>query len=360
MEGLGKRLLEKFWWMINLANDNKKTALDIAKEKKVLWLVNLLMNPSQIQKERFDWIMACKRGDTQAVLAFIDHCPDLQRACREENDTPLHHIELPTYKDYLDFLKKPSIGEVKNTTDHNGATPLHRALERKDMLLAKALLIDDGVDRDIADHNGVTVMELLAKLCKENDEWENMCKEIKVNPYLKTSYIRRGTDLDQMRSTLSVVAALLATITFAAGFTLPGGINNTTGEAILAKKAPFLVFLLADVYAMCTAILVLFCLIWSMVSKSDMARLLVDRSVFILMQSLYSTLLAFMTGIYTVIAKRSLWAAILIFVMCSIIGISANKIILHYAIAKFVPAANKRDRMQLLEEGSAGASSARR
>ncbi|KAK9689100.1 hypothetical protein RND81_09G035300 [Saponaria officinalis] len=341
-EKTGIRVLEKYWWMINLVDDNKKTALDKAKETNKLWL-----------------ILACKNDEMQAVLAFIDQCQDLQRACHEENDTPLHHIKLPTYKDYLNLLKIPSIGELKNATDHDGATPLHRALERKDMLLARILLLDDGVERMVSDHNGVTAMDLLAKLCNENDDWDKMCKQIKVNPYMKTSYIRSGTNLDQIRNTLSVVAALLATITFAAGFTLPGGINANNGEALLAKKPAFLVFLLADVYAMCTSMLVLFCLIWSMVSEPDMARLLVDRSVYILMQSLYSTLLAFMTGIFTVIWHSSLWAAIVVFVMCSVVGIAANRTILRNVLAKFIPAVHavKQDQMQLLEEGNMGASS---
>ncbi|KAH9603196.1 hypothetical protein KSS87_021916 [Heliosperma pusillum] len=351
-EKTGRVMLEKYWWIISLRDDKGNTALDYAKQANTPWLVNLLSNPHLIQKQHFDWIDACKRDEALAVLAFVDNCPDLQRECREQNDTPLHHIKLPTYKDYLNFLKIPSIAELKNTTDRDGATALHRALERKDIFLAKTLLLDEGVERTIADHNGTTAMDLLIKLYKENDDWEKMCKLIKVNPFLKTSYIRSATNLDQMRNTLSVVAALLATITFAAGFTLPGGLDSNSGESLLAKKAAFLVFLLTDVYAMCTSMLVLFCLIWSMVSEPDMARLLVDRSVFILMQSLYGTLLAFMTGIYTAIEHSSLWAAIVIFVMCSVIGISANRTILHNVIAKLVPAANreKKDPLRLLEE----------
>ncbi|XP_074318285.1 uncharacterized protein LOC141655086 [Silene latifolia] len=319
-EETGRTILEKYWWVINSRDNQGKTALDYAKQANVLWPVSLLTNPSLIQKEEFDWIEACKREETLAVLAFVDNCQDLQRAYREENDTPLHHVILvATHKDYFNFLKIPSIAELKNTTDHDGATPLHRALERKDMLLAKILLLDGGVERTIADHNGGTSMDLLAELCKDNDDWP-----------------------------------IPIYISFAAGFTLPGGIDSS-GEAVLAKKTAFLlVFLLADVYAMCTSMLVLFCLIWSMVSEPDMARLLVDHSVFILMQSLYGTLLAFMTGVYTVIAYRSLWAAILIFVMCAIIEISANRTILHSVIAKLVPAASREkvsDQMCLLEEG---------
>ncbi|KAK9689093.1 hypothetical protein RND81_09G034900 [Saponaria officinalis] len=278
-ENTGKRLLEKYWWIINLTDDSGKTALDNAKEANVLWLVNLLTNPSLIQKERFDWVTACKQDETQAVLAFIDHCQDLQKVCREENDTPLHHIKLDKYKDYLNLLKIPSIRALKNITDHDGATPLHRALERKDMLLANMLLLGEGVERNITDHNGKTATDLLVKLCQEHEEWDTMCKQIRIDPYMQKSYIQPRTNLDQIRSNLSVVAALLATITFAAGFSLPGGLDDKTGDAFLAKKAAFLIFLLADVYAMCTAMLVLFCLIWSMVSEPNMARLLVDRSV---------------------------------------------------------------------------------
>ncbi|XP_074314957.1 ankyrin repeat-containing protein NPR4-like [Silene latifolia] len=338
-----RMLLNKYWWIINLEDDEGKTALAYAKRENVPWLVDLLTDPSLTQKEDFDWIEACKREERDAVLAFVDHCQNLQNLCREASDTPLHHIKLPTFKDYRSFLKNSSIAELKNNTDHDGATALHRALERKDIHFAKALLLDDEVLRTIKDDNGRTAMDLLAKLCEENEDWDKMCKLINVDPNLKTSFLQQGTNLDQIRNTLSVVAALLATITFAAGFTLPGGVNSDTGEALLAKKAAFLVFLLADAYAMCTSMLVLFCLIWSMVmdSEPNVARLLVDRSMFILMQSLYATLLAFMTGIYTVIPHSSLWAAIVIFVMCSVIGIAVNKSILLWVISKLIPATSR-------------------
>ncbi|XP_074317926.1 protein ACCELERATED CELL DEATH 6-like [Silene latifolia] len=346
-----RMLLEKFWWIIDLQDVQGNTALDYAKQENAPWLLNLLTNPSLIQKQGFDWIEAWNREENDAVITFARNCDDL-RPFFIKNDTPLHHAKLATYKDYINFLQIPSIAELKNTTDHDGATPLHRALQRQDINFAKALLIDDRVKRMIRNHAGTTSMDLLAKLCKVNKDWEKMCKEIKVNPYLRTTYILPGTNMEQMRTTLSVIAALLATITFAAGFTLPGGINSDNGQALLGKKAAFLVFLLADAYAMCTSMLVLFCLVWSMVSEPDMACLLVDRSVFILMQSLYATLLVFMTGIYVVIEHTSLWAAIVIFVMCSIIGITANRTILHKVIAMLVPAAyrEKLDQMRLLEE----------
>ncbi|CAO2827230.1 unnamed protein product [Amaranthus hypochondriacus] len=323
-----RQLLEKFWWIINLRDDKGRTAFDEANANKVGWLANLLKEISSIEKEPFDFITACDKDDLTTVIAFID------------NDV-LHHIKLQTYQDYLNFLKNPTISELKNyITESDGATPLHRALARKEMHLAKVLLKDNEVERNIKNKSGKTAMDLLLELCENDKNWENLCLQIKVNPRLKTNYIQPGTNLDQMRNTLSVVAALLATITFAAGFTLPGGLKSDTGEAMLAKKASFLVFLLADAFAMSTSMLVLCCLLWSMVCHRDMSYLLVDRSVMILLQSLYATMVAFMTGVYAVIEHSSLWAAIIIIIMCSFIGISANRTVLHN-IAKLIPSAKK-------------------
>ena len=47
-----------------------------------------------------------------------------------------------------------------------------------------------------------------------------------------------------------IVAALVATVTFEAGFTFPGGYNENDGKAILAKKAAFKAFVVMDTLAM--------------------------------------------------------------------------------------------------------------
>uniref|UniRef100_A0A803NCZ2 Uncharacterized protein n=1 Tax=Chenopodium quinoa TaxID=63459 RepID=A0A803NCZ2_CHEQI len=51
-----------------------------------------------------------------------------------------------------------------------GAMPLHRAILRKDMLLAKVLLLDDDVERNIEDYRGRNSMALLDKLVKEDKD----------------------------------------------------------------------------------------------------------------------------------------------------------------------------------------------
>ncbi|KAL2924986.1 Ankyrin repeat-containing protein NPR4 [Bienertia sinuspersici] len=79
---------------------------------------------------------------------------------------------------------------------------------------------------NIKDNENRTAKDLLAHLCREQRQWDQMCKNIGFDPNLRTSYFQRKTDLLEVRNTLSVVAALLATITFTAGFTLPGGFER--------------------------------------------------------------------------------------------------------------------------------------
>lgn len=50
-----------------------------------------------------------------------------------------------------------------------------------------------------------------------------------------------------------VAAALIATVTFAAGFTLPGGNNPDTGYPTLMKKSAFGVFLVTDTISLYTS-----------------------------------------------------------------------------------------------------------
>ncbi|XP_074319480.1 protein ACCELERATED CELL DEATH 6-like [Silene latifolia] len=368
-ERAANMLLDKLPWLINEPDNNGKRPLDTASEVGTAWLIEMLLkkDPSSITSAPHAWTYACKNGHLAAIDAFINHCADFRKLCLGLRDTPLHHIKFRAYKEYKDFIAIPLIEEMKNIVDIDGATPLHRAIECKDIIFTEVLLTTDGVHRSIKDKNGKTAIALLVEICDQDADWDEMCKRIGVNPRLRTTYIQpmnlnlgRATNQSsasspgEMRSTLSVVAALLATLTFAAGFTLPGGFNSDTGNAILSHKAPFIVFILADTYAMCCAMLVLFCLMWSMVCDSDKSVVLIDRSVLILMQSLYGTLVAFMTGVYTVIAYKSFWVAILVFVMCSLVAISANKTILYKLLDKLIPSADRKivNQSRSLEEGT--------
>ncbi|KAL5204554.1 hypothetical protein ABZP36_009425 [Zizania latifolia] len=111
-------------------------------------------------------------------------------------------------------------------------------------------------------------------------------------------------------SNTSLIAILLATITFAAAFTLPGGYSNdagSEGRPVMAKKFAFRSFLIADTLAMCSSLAVAFiCIIarWE-----DLEFLLHYRSFTkkLMWFAYMATTVAFATGLYTVLAPRLLW-----------------------------------------------------
>ncbi|XP_056694504.1 ankyrin repeat-containing protein NPR4-like [Spinacia oleracea] len=124
---------------------------------------------------------------------------------------------------------------------------------------------------------------------------------------------------------LLVIAVLLATITFAAGFTVPGGFDEQNGDPVLIRQAAFKVFIISDTYAMCCSMLALFSLIWVMTGRTSESLKLIDLSVFVLQQLFYGTTLAFMTSVYVAISIKALWTFILVCVLCSCLIICSLK-----------------------------------
>jgi Domain of unknown function len=120
----------------------------------------------------------------------------------------------------------------------------------------------------------------------------------------------------------SLVAALLATITFAAAFTLPGGYNSNASDAglpIFAMKTVFQVFLISDTIAMCSSLAVAFLCV--LATWEDLDFLLNYRKTTraLMWYAYVATVVAFGTGLFTVMAPKSLWLAILILFFCCIV-----------------------------------------
>jgi glucan phosphoethanolaminetransferase (alkaline phosphatase superfamily) len=122
----------------------------------------------------------------------------------------------------------------------------------------------------------------------------------------------------------SLVAILIATITFAAAFTLPGGYSTdagTEGLPIMARKFAFKAFLISDTLAMCSSLAVAFvCII---VKWEDLEFLLHYRSFTkkLMWFAYMATTTAFATGLYTVLAPRLLWLAVAVCTLTSLLPI---------------------------------------
>jgi len=121
-----------------------------------------------------------------------------------------------------------------------------------------------------------------------------------------------------MVNTLSVVAGLLATLTFAAAFQVPGGFNGESGSPLLLQRAAFQVFMVSNSFAMCGSMAALFFLLWvTLTGRVTTSFLLLDLSITMLQLCFGATLLSFMTGVYATTSHNTLWLAIVICGLCS-------------------------------------------
>jgi len=112
-----------------------------------------------------------------------------------------------------------------------------------------------------------------------------------------------------------LVAALVATVTFAAAFTMPGGYNNEQGTAVLIKNAAFVVFVISDAIAMVLSISALF---MHFFGERFGTRGQVEEDIKVnfsywtsnlAISAIPAMVIAFITGSYAVLAP-SLWLAI--------------------------------------------------
>ena len=115
-----------------------------------------------------------------------------------------------------------------------------------------------------------------------------------------------------------IVAALVATVSCAAGFTLPGGYNDSDGKAKLTENLAFKAFIMMDTLAVVlsvSAVLVYF--VMSLHKDEDILAKQLLWGVSLTMLSVVVMVVAFVTGLVVVLPFDSL----LWFVVCMLGGL---------------------------------------
>ncbi|CAD5166516.1 unnamed protein product [Musa acuminata subsp. malaccensis] len=133
---------------------------------------------------------------------------------------------------------------------------------------------------------------------------------------------QRRDAIRDLANNVSVMAVLVATVAFAAAFTLPGGYksdeSNDPGMPILLKRTAFKVFLIFDTLAMSTSFLVLLLLLQVDLGSKIYKNRYLPEARLTLQISLLALMAAFASGLYPLIAGECFWLSILICVFLSI------------------------------------------
>ncbi|WOG94135.1 hypothetical protein DCAR_0313428 [Daucus carota subsp. sativus] len=124
--------------------------------------------------------------------------------------------------------------------------------------------------------------------------------------------------MKQTASQCMIVAALIATITFAAAFTLPGGSNQDSGHPIFKHRPAFMVFVIADavsLFSSSASILMFLAILTSRYAERDFLvslplKLMVG--LLTLFISITTMMIAFAASFYLVYTKDIKWVPYLV------------------------------------------------
>ncbi|KAH7844553.1 hypothetical protein Vadar_029283 [Vaccinium darrowii] len=123
---------------------------------------------------------------------------------------------------------------------------------------------------------------------------------------------RPKEDIERHSQTMSLAATLIATLTFAAALTMPGGYDDLGGATSL-KKAALMIFIFSDTLAMCCSITVVSLLWRAMTVREGLKIVLNNESVKLLRIALYATLVAYMSGVFALIAPKTVQLRLRVF-----------------------------------------------
>ncbi|RLM68977.1 protein ACCELERATED CELL DEATH 6-like isoform X1 [Panicum miliaceum] len=288
-------------------------------------------------------VSAAHRGHVDVAQELLKHCPDAPY-CDRSGWTCLHEAVSTVHTKFVEFvLGSSQLRRLINMRDGQGQTALPLAVQKCDPKMVAALLLHQDIDVTVTDNlgddatwklsgatkhaktlnwNEVSMLMLKADPRDETSIY-NLHKQVKDKV---TNLIRK--DIKSLTQTYtgntSLVAILIATITFAVAFTLPGGYSTDAGAEglpIMARKAAFQAFLISDTLAMCSSLAVAFvCVI---AKWEDLEFLLYYRSFTkkLMWFAYIATSTAFATGLYTVLAPRLLWLAIAVCVLTGVLPI---------------------------------------
>ncbi|KAI8557905.1 hypothetical protein RHMOL_Rhmol04G0047200 [Rhododendron molle] len=275
-------------------------------------------------------LRASSRGYWKVCERILQVCPESIEARNDKGQHALHlaRSRIPAPLGYVGKIP-PEMWELVNVGDDEGNTPLHLAVKDNYYTKVISLTSSASINLGAVNEEGLTALDL----CES--DWKHINRKRLMWFHLRRRGASRGRhpneqevpvggmrqvirspneDMKPFINTLALVAALIATLTFAAAFTMPGGYqsspDNLVGVATLANKAALKVFVLSDTLAMCFSILTLFLLLTAMTVEQDVSFSLTNTSGLLLGIALYATLVAFICGIFAVIAPKALWVAI--------------------------------------------------
>ncbi|XP_004289040.1 PREDICTED: ankyrin repeat-containing protein At3g12360-like [Fragaria vesca subsp. vesca] len=230
-------------------------------------------------------------GKSHQVEAFIRNDPWLSSVLLNGKDadgnTPLHYIATSLYEG-MDFISEPRVDKMTfNKRNLNALDILQNSNELSEKVVLHSELTQQLIKTGARGHCRLRI--------HQDGEKEFMVNEVK--------------------EANLVVSTLIATVTFAAGFAVPGGYQSEKGPdqgfAVLTRNAAFKTFVMANTLAMCmSSCAVMIRIVLAIRRKDEEHGPLIRRkeehgplltAINLTFYALIAMVVAFLTGTYSVL-----------------------------------------------------------
>ncbi|KAL0406322.1 UNVERIFIED_CONTAM: protein ACCELERATED CELL DEATH 6 [Sesamum latifolium] len=228
------------------------------------------------------------------------------------------------------ILSNLVLGELINMKDKNGNVRLHWASKEGHPKIVSALTWDKRVDIEAVNDDGMTALDTAEYYMKSNPQFRQRLTWAALTAAGTPRSLSRKTvggqtskessnmeNYKERVNTLLLVSTLVATITFAAGFTVPGGYSSSDtdfGIAAMLRENGFHVFVFCDTIAMFSSIVVAVVLIWAQLGDLALALNALTLAVPLLGLALTMMSVAFTAGVFLEVSKLK-WLSIAVLVM---------------------------------------------
>ncbi|KAJ9549251.1 hypothetical protein OSB04_021794 [Centaurea solstitialis] len=290
--------------------------------------------------------VASKCGHVHILQKLMQNYPDAGGFRNRKSQNILHVAAMYAKDNVVRFiLQTPDLEFILNEKDVDGNTPLHLATISWHPKIVSSLTWDHRVNLTLVNKDGLTALDVAEEFMEPMTSFQQRLtwsalisagtpravignKDRIISKKHDSSGKDGRHDVDYSKdrvNTLLLVATLVATVTFAAGFTMPGGYINTEpkqGQATLLHKLMLQTFVICDTVALYSAIMVAVTLIWAQLGDMALVVNALKFALPLLGLSLTTMLVAFMVAVSLVVAELT-WLAnfVLIFGMISLANV---------------------------------------
>ncbi|OIV99365.1 hypothetical protein TanjilG_17175 [Lupinus angustifolius] len=334
---------------------------------------------------------AARNGHLEVVKAILEKEPGVATRTDKKGQTALHMAVKGQSLEVVEELIKADPSTI-NMVDNKGNTSLHIATRKGRSQIVKLLLGQKETDAKVVNRSGETALDTAEKSGSSDakaillEHGVQSAKAIKPQPTTATARELKQTvsdikhevhyQLEHTRQTrkrvqgiakrlnkmhaeglnnainsTTVVAVLIATVAFAAIFTVPGQFVDdpkdippgmTLGEANIAPKAPFLIFFVFDSIALfiSLAVVVVQTSVVVIESKAKKQMMAIINKLMWLACVLISV--AFLALSFIVVGKDEKWLAIAVTIIGTTIMATTLGIMCYWVIRHRIEASNLR------------------